>query len=81
MAAGMDSPFESSGLERSGRYLLIATWGDPAKWGEARYLIRGTPYEHYCTSLIPILLSMRDKDETRGVDLVIIVLDLSLIHI
>ena len=69
-----DNPFEHSVSEKPNRELLIATWGDPAKWSEAKYLIGGKEYGH-CTSLIPILLSMRERVETGEVNLVIIVLE------
>jgi CRISPR-associated protein Csx1 len=57
--------------------LLVATWGLPAVWKEARYTFTpggGEVYES-CTTLIPLLLSMREAVEEGRLDLVIVVLD------
>jgi CRISPR-associated protein Csx1 len=57
--------------------LLVATWGSPATWREARYIFTpegGEVYES-CTTLIPLLLSMREAVEEGRLDLVIVVLD------
>jgi CRISPR-associated protein Csx1 len=57
--------------------LLIFTWGLPARWIEVPYVF--TPGEktkfNYCTTLIPILHSIREAIEEGKVDLAIIVLD------
>lgn len=56
----------------TGRTLLIATWGNPNIWDEFEYVVGegGPSGRKYCTSLIPLLLSMG-----RNTDTVIIVLD------
>jgi CRISPR-associated protein Csx1 len=56
----------------TGRTLLIATWGNPNIWDEFEYVIGegGPSGRKYCTSLIPLLLSLG-----RNTDTVIIVLD------
>jgi CRISPR-associated protein Csx1 len=57
--------------------LLVTTWGLPARWIEASYVF--TPEEktkiNSCTTLIPILLSIREAIEEGKLDLAIIVLD------
>ncbi|MEM1605887.1 MAG: hypothetical protein QXW41_06570 [Fervidicoccaceae archaeon] len=56
----------------TGRTLLIATWGMPNVWDEFEYVMGegGSSGRKYCTSLIPLLLSLG-----RNTDIVIIVLD------
>ena len=57
--------------------LLVTTWGLPARWIEASYVF--TPGEktkvNSCTTLIPILHSIREAIEEGKVDLAFIVLD------
>lgn len=57
--------------------LLVATWGLPAVWREARYIFTPGDREAYesCTTLIPLLLSMREAVEEGRLDLAIVVLD------
>jgi CRISPR-associated protein Csx1 len=63
----MDSPLS----------LFVATWGLPAVWEEALYVFSpGEKSERkYCTTLIPLLLSMREAVDGGKPDLVIVVLD------
>jgi len=57
--------------------LFITTWGLPAVWQEAPYVFSPDKKSEreYCTTLIPLLLSMREVVDKDKLDLVIIVLD------
>lgn len=58
----------------SGRTLVVATWGHPARWYNVLYSV-GTKVQDFrcCTSLIPLLRYLEGEGE--GVDVVLVALD------
>jgi len=67
-------------LSDIGNTLIIATWGLPPQWRDVKYVLEvdgkciGGSVK-YCTTLIPLILSMEDQIKEGKVDIVIIVLD------
>lgn len=63
-----------------GNILVVAPWGLPPQWRDVKYVLEvdgkciGGSVK-YCTTLIPLILSMEDQIKEGKVDIVIIVLD------
>jgi CRISPR-associated protein Csx1 len=60
--------------------LVVAPWGLPPQWRDVMYVLEvdGKCFKgsrRYCTTLIPLLLSMEDRVKAGKVDVVIIALD------
>ena len=63
-----------------GNTLIVAPWGLPPQWRDVKYVLEVDDKRiggsvKYCTTLIPLILSMENQIKEGKVDIVIIVLD------
>jgi len=72
---GASSALENHQQEVQPPLLLVTTWGDPRRWREVTYILRGREYRSR-TTLFPVLASLLDRPGGAGrVRILIIVPD------